>query len=75
MRVFAIAVLIFFCVKMLQAETFVLPPDSWDNVVGELRYVTALRQDTLLDIGRDAGLGYDEIINCLLYTSPSPRDS
>ena len=44
------------------AETYYLPADPQDDVVGEVRYVNALRQDTLLDIGRDAGMGYDEII-------------
>ncbi|NLF24987.1 MAG: L,D-transpeptidase family protein [Deltaproteobacteria bacterium] len=51
-----------FTTRFAWADTFSLSADARDNVVGELRYITALRQDTLLDIGRDAGMGYEEII-------------
>jgi len=44
-----------------QAETFVLPPPE-QNVVGELRVTKARREDTLIDIARAFGLGYEEIV-------------
>lgn len=43
------------------AESFVLPPPGVD-VVGEIRLIKARHQDTLMDIARRYGLGYDEII-------------
>ena len=46
---------------LAQAETFVLPPPGVD-VVGEIRLISARHEDTLMDIARRYGLGYDEII-------------
>ncbi|MFC6670287.1 L,D-transpeptidase family protein [Marinobacterium aestuariivivens] len=43
------------------AETFPLPP-SGQNVVGEIRLTRARQEDTLLDIARAFGLGYEEIV-------------
>lgn len=45
----------------LHAETLPLPPEGVD-VVGQPRKVTARHEDTLLDIARRHGLGYEEIV-------------
>lgn len=45
----------------VHAETFPLPPEGVD-VVGQVRKVTARHEDTLLDIARRYGLGYEEIV-------------
>lgn len=42
------------------AEEFILPPPDID-VVGKLRLITAKQEETLLDIARDYGVGYNEI--------------
>jgi len=44
------------------AEQFALPPEGSD-VIGELRVDRALAKDTLLDLARRHGLGYEEITN------------
>ena len=44
------------------AETLPLPPDSGD-LVGEPLSVAARHEDTLIDIARRHGLGYEEIVN------------
>ncbi|MFZ5655152.1 MAG: L,D-transpeptidase family protein [Pseudomonadota bacterium] len=43
-----------------QARTFVLTPASGD-LVGELRYLSARHEDTLVDLARVLDLGYNEI--------------
>ncbi len=43
------------------ARTFVLPPDGTD-VIGSVDYVYAKYEDTLVDIAREWGLGYEEIV-------------
>ena len=43
------------------AEVYDLPPDGSD-VVGAVTYVTAREDDTLLDIARRHGLGYEDIV-------------
>ncbi len=42
------------------ARTFILTPDSGD-LVGELRYVHARHEDTLVDLAKALDLGYNEI--------------
>lgn len=42
------------------AATYPLPPPG-DSVIGELQWVAARHEDTLLDIARRFDLGYDEI--------------
>lgn len=42
----------------VQANTFLLPPDGID-VVGEIQTVVAQHDDTLLDLGRQYGVGYE----------------
>ena len=43
-------------------ESFLLPPAGSD-VIGELRTATTSQHDTLLDVARANGLGYEEITN------------
>ena len=43
------------------AETLPLPPDDVD-LVGQVRVIEALHEDTLLDIARRSHLGHDEIV-------------
>jgi len=56
----AIASLLLTCAGPARSDTFPLP-SSGNDIVGELQMVTAKDGDTLLDIGRRYGLGYDEI--------------
>ena len=44
-----------------QAEIFELPPDGYD-VVGAVSTITARYEDTLIDIARRHGLGYEDIV-------------
>jgi L,D-transpeptidase ErfK/SrfK len=43
------------------AATYPLPTGN-DTVIGEIQYVVAQHEDTLLDIGRRHGVGYEEIV-------------
>jgi L,D-transpeptidase ErfK/SrfK len=43
------------------AATYPLPA-AQDSVVGELQYVATGNEDTLLDLGRKYGVGYEEIV-------------
>ena len=45
----------------VQAEQFALPPDDSD-VIGALTFVIARAEETLLDIARRHGLGYEDIV-------------
>jgi L,D-transpeptidase ErfK/SrfK len=45
----------------LAAETYALPPEGFD-VVGAVSTVTAGYEDTLVDIARRNGLGYEDIV-------------
>ena len=42
--------------------TYPLPPAA-DGVIGEIQYVETRYEDTLLEIGRRFGIGYEEIVN------------
>lgn len=44
----------------VRAETYAMPKEG-NDLIGKLDYVKARQTDTLLDIGRDYGLGYEEI--------------
>ncbi len=44
------------------AATYPLPAEA-DSVIGEIQYVVTRYEDTLLDIGRRFGIGYEEIVN------------
>jgi len=64
-RRFAPARLIGFALLLVtlsgRAATYVLP-GAPDTVIGDIQYATAQHEDTLLDIGRRFGVGYEEII-------------
>jgi L,D-transpeptidase ErfK/SrfK len=45
----------------LLADTYELPPDGFD-VIGAVSTVTARHEDTLVDIARRNGLGYEDIV-------------
>lgn len=45
----------------LHAATYPLPAGD-DAVIGEIQYVLAEHEDTLLDLGRRYGVGYEEIV-------------
>ncbi|MBL1293549.1 MAG: L,D-transpeptidase family protein [Thiotrichales bacterium] len=51
----------FFLVSISFAQTFNLPSAKTD-VIGEVDYVYAKYEDTLADIAREWGLGYEEIV-------------
>src|SRR5690349_20150151 len=51
------------------AATYTLPVGS-DTVVGEVQKVIAAHEDTLLDIGRKYGVGYEEIVAANPGVSP-----
>jgi len=44
------------------AATYPLPPNG-DSVIGEIRVLTAKYEDTLSDLGRLHGIGYEEIVS------------
>ncbi len=50
-----------FTATMTRAEIYELPPEGFD-VIGALSTVTARYEDTLVDIARRHGLGYEEIV-------------
>ena len=45
----------------LHAATYPLPGGE-DAVIGEIQYIAAAHEDTLLDLGRRYGVGYEEIV-------------
>lgn len=47
---------------LAQANTFILPPVDVD-IVGQIKTVTAGRDNTLLDIAREYGIGQNEILH------------
>ena len=59
-RLFAILPLLF-AVPVLEAATYELP-EGGSDVVGEIRTVIASYDDTLIDIARREGVGYEEIV-------------
>ena len=46
---------------MARAEVYELPPEGYD-VIGALSTVTARHEDTLVDIARRHGLGYEDVV-------------
>jgi L,D-transpeptidase ErfK/SrfK len=56
-----IALVAFGLARLADAATYLLPEGD-DALIGELQYVTAKYEDTLLDIGRRYGVGYEEIV-------------
>ncbi len=61
MRQLLTTLLLLPCAFMAHAETFILPPSDVD-VVGQVSYTVAGRNDTLLDIARRYGIGQIEIL-------------
>ena len=47
--------------NVARAEIYELPPDGYD-VIGALSTITARHEDTLVDIARRHGLGYEDIV-------------
>ena len=50
-----------FAAVMTRAEIYELPPEGFD-VIGAVATITARYEDTLVDIARRHGLGYEEIV-------------
>lgn len=63
MRPFAAAFLLlgFWVAPCAHAEIYELPPDG-NDVVGAVAVVTARQEDTLVDIARRHGVGYEDIV-------------
>jgi L,D-transpeptidase ErfK/SrfK len=59
-RILALAILGAVC-ACAHAEIYELPPDGYD-VIGAIGAVTARHEDTLVDIARRHGLGYQDIV-------------
>ena len=53
--------LLLFAATAARAEVYELPPDGYD-VIGAVSSVTVRAEDTLLDIARRHGLGYEDIV-------------
>jgi len=56
-----VAVLAPFVASQLRAAEYLLPVNG-DNVIGAISIAVAEHEDTLLDVGRRFGVGYEEII-------------
>jgi L,D-transpeptidase ErfK/SrfK len=56
-----VAVLAPFVASQLRAAEYLLPVNG-DNVIGAISIAVAEHEDTLLDVGRRYGVGYEEII-------------
>ena len=61
-RAAAAITLLFAIVYPLQASVFSLPPGG-EGLVGKEERIIAGREDTLIEIGRQNSIGYDEILN------------
>ena len=48
-------------VNVARAEIYELPPQGYD-VIGAVSTITARHEDTLVDIARRHGLGYEDIV-------------
>lgn len=58
----AVAALLFTITRPVQAAIFALPPDG-ESLIGREERIIAGREDTLIEIGRQNDIGYDEITN------------
>ena len=47
--------------QVANAEIYELPPEGYD-VIGAISTITARKEDTLVDIARRHGLGYQDIV-------------
>jgi L,D-transpeptidase ErfK/SrfK len=61
-RCSAVLLLMFLVTGVARAEVYELPPDGYD-VIGALASVSARYEDTLVDIARRHGLGYQDIVH------------
>ncbi|HQQ73591.1 MAG TPA: L,D-transpeptidase family protein [Pseudomonadales bacterium] len=61
-RVAVAAALLFTIASRAQAAIFALPPDG-ESLIGREERIIAGREDTLIEIGRQNDIGYDEITN------------
>ncbi len=61
MRQLLFFLLLLTCALTTHAETFILPPSDVD-VIGQVTYIEAGRDDTLLDIARRYDIGQNEIL-------------
>jgi L,D-transpeptidase ErfK/SrfK len=57
----ALCVCLLVAAQTLRAEIYELPPEGYD-VIGAVATVTARHEDTLVDIARRHGLGYQDIV-------------
>lgn len=60
-RVYRVVLLLGLLLEVAQADIFELPPEGYD-VVGAVSTITARHEDTLVDIARRHGLGYEDIV-------------
>jgi len=60
MRIF-VALIAIAIAAVSRAEIYELPPDGYD-VIGAVSTITARHEDTLVDIARRHGLGYEDIV-------------
>lgn len=58
---FILMILLSLTARPLCAEIYELPPDGFD-VIGAVSTITARHEDTLVDIARRHGLGYEDIV-------------
>lgn len=61
-RLAAATALFFSVISPLHARIFTLPPNS-ESLIGREERIVAGREDTLIEIGRQYDVGYDEILN------------
>jgi L,D-transpeptidase ErfK/SrfK len=62
-------VLLGFLIEAAHADIFELPPAGYD-VVGAVSTITARHEDTLVDIARRHGLGYEDIVRANPHLNP-----
>ena len=61
LRALTASLLLFVCVSAARAATYELPEEGTD-VVGEITTVVATYEDTLVDLARTHGIGYQDIV-------------
>jgi len=60
-KFYSVLLFVLLFVNVAQAEIYELPPEGYD-VVGAVSTITARHEDTLVDIARRHGLGYQDIV-------------
>lgn len=61
MKLSYLLLVLFGCVSSAHAVTYPLPAGT-DSVIGEVQYISARYEDTLLSLGRQYSVGYEEMI-------------